>query len=337
MRYIDGNQMQALGEIADELGDLARTAAASNADPFQLRQILRFIGQVIQIVDQSFETVYGLLIELRYLSEKDVSEGRHIALCKELDLLLAKSHYRNALEICSRLRHLRELYDTAVAPIVQDQGLDPAGWHTVLQLIDEYEGAIVGVIGKTVDDLRALLNGPMPSSLTDLRNLSAERADMLRRALVRLRDLNSRILGLSGHEGLLELTETNRGSLAQVFISQNFDQRYSDQRRGAFMGDIFSNIQHSTIVNRSLVEGAFNRVKAQTDEETAEVLRNVSEAVARSGNKEAGEILDQFNEEITKPEPRKSLLKRSWDNLVQVLPAVTTVAGAAGAIAKLFT
>jgi hypothetical protein len=46
--------------------------------------------------------------------------------------------------------------------------------------------------------------------------------------------------------------------------------------------------------------------------------------------------LDQFNEELAKPAPRKSLLKRSWDNLVQVLPTVTTVAGAAAAIAKLF-
>lgn len=61
-----------------------------------------------------------------------------------------------------------------------------------------------------------------------------------------------------------------------------------------------------------------------------------SKAVAASGNKEAGELLDQFNEELAKPEPRKSLLKRSWDGLVQVLPTVTTVANATTAVAKLF-
>jgi hypothetical protein len=117
---------------------------------------------------------------------------------------------------------------------------------------------------------------------------------------------------------------------ASVSIIQNFDQR------STVMGDIFANIKDSTIVNRSLVERSFNKVKSEADEETAKVLIRVAEVVADSGNKEAGEILDQFNEELAKPVPRKSLLKRSWDNLVQVLPTVTTVAGAAAAIAKLF-
>jgi hypothetical protein len=117
---------------------------------------------------------------------------------------------------------------------------------------------------------------------------------------------------------------------AAVFINPTFAQ-------GSFaMGDIFSNIANSTIVNRSLVERSFNKVKSEADEETAKVLLEIAKVVADSGNKEAGEILDQFNEELAKPEPRKTLLKRSWDGLVQVLPTVTTVAGAAGAIAKLF-
>jgi hypothetical protein len=47
-------------------------------------------------------------------------------------------------------------------------------------------------------------------------------------------------------------------------------------------------------------------------------------------------LLDQFNEELAKPQPRKGLLKRSWDGIVAVLPAVTAIAGAAAAIAKLF-
>ena len=102
------------------------------------------------------------------------------------------------------------------------------------------------------------------------------------------------------------------------------------------MGDIFSNIQDSTIVNWSLVENAFNKTKSNFGEETAAMLLKVTELVAQSGNKEAGELLDQFNEELSKPQPRKSLLKRSWDSLVAVLPAVTSIAGAAAAIAKLF-
>ena len=101
------------------------------------------------------------------------------------------------------------------------------------------------------------------------------------------------------------------------------------------MGDIFSNIHNSTIVNSSLVLGAFNKVKTVAGDETAKVLLEVAEEVSNSGNKEAGEILDQFNEELGKPQPRKSLLERSWENLVQVLPTVSAIAGAAEAIAKL--
>ncbi len=101
------------------------------------------------------------------------------------------------------------------------------------------------------------------------------------------------------------------------------------------MGDIFSNINNSTIINSSLVLGAFNRVKTAAGDETAKVLLEVAEAVSNSGNKEAGEILDQFNEELVKPQPRKSLLERSWENLVQVLPTVSAIAGAAEAITKL--
>ena len=121
-----------------------------------------------------------------------------------------------------------------------------------------------------------------------------------------------------------------KDSIRSASFTQNFYQG------SIVMGDIFSNIKNSTIVNRSLVERSFNKVKSEADEETAKVLLKVAEVVADSGNKEAGEILDQFNEELAKPAPRKSLLKRSWDNLVQVLPTVTTVAGAAAAIAKLF-
>ncbi|WP_342726082.1 hypothetical protein AAFG07_03795 [Bradyrhizobium sp. B097] len=125
-----------------------------------------------------------------------------------------------------------------------------------------------------------------------------------------------------------------RNDLMQFVI---IDQSQHDHRRGIFMGDVFSNIQNSTIVNRSTVESAFNKTKSESGEETASILLKVAEFVAKSGNKEAGELLDQFNEELSKPQPRKSLLKRSWDGLLAALPTITTVAGAATAIAKLFT
>jgi hypothetical protein len=117
----------------------------------------------------------------------------------------------------------------------------------------------------------------------------------------------------------------------------NIDQSHHDSRRGSFMGDTFSNIQNSTIVNRSTVESAFNKTKSEMGADTAAILLKIADLVAQSGNKEAGELLDQFNEELTKPQPRKSLLKRSWDGLVAILPGVTSIAGAVAAMAELFS
>ena len=127
-----------------------------------------------------------------------------------------------------------------------------------------------------------------------------------------------------------------RGNVLINFGAINIDQSQHDSRRDTFMGDTFSNIQNSTIVNRSMVENAFNKTKSEMGEDTAAILLKVAELVAQSGNKEAGELLDQFNEELSRPQPRKSLLKRSWDSLLATLPAITSIAGAAAAIAKLF-
>jgi hypothetical protein len=99
------------------------------------------------------------------------------------------------------------------------------------------------------------------------------------------------------------------------------------------MDDVFSNIGNSTIVNRSLVENAFNAVKSgagddttagaggekaarealrrQQNERRAAALLKIAEHVAQSGNKDAGHLLDQINEELSRP--RRELVKRAWD------------------------
>jgi hypothetical protein len=101
------------------------------------------------------------------------------------------------------------------------------------------------------------------------------------------------------------------------------------------MGDHFSNISGSILINRSLVGANVKKFSDAGDGDVADLIKKVADAVQASGNKEAAEIFDQLNEELQKPEPRKSLLRRSWDNLVSALPSVTAIAGAVGAIAKL--
>lgn len=103
------------------------------------------------------------------------------------------------------------------------------------------------------------------------------------------------------------------------------------------VGDVFQNIQGSTIVNRSMIEKSFNKVQSGFDESTALALVQVAEHIARSGNKEAAEMFSAFNEELQKDEPKKPVLRSLWDGMVRVLPDLATLADAASKISQLFT
>ena len=101
------------------------------------------------------------------------------------------------------------------------------------------------------------------------------------------------------------------------------------------MGDKFENITNSTIVNRSKVENSFNSVRDKFDEETANAIVQIAEIVDSSDNQEAGELFDAFNDEINKPEPKKSLLKSFWSGLTATLPILATTAGIAEKVMKI--
>jgi hypothetical protein len=340
-RGIMSNDSSAYGieGIASELREMARSAIASNAAPFELRRVLRFVSQVVQVVDQCFANVFGLLIELRYLTADDLTQGRHRALLKELELVVSNSYFRNSLEVCSRLRYLEQMYQQSIEPIVRKKGLDTAAWGAVLRLLNEHEGAIVRTLQETVSDFSDSLESLTPSLLPPLHARAAERAAHLKEALSELRSLEGRILGLSGNEGLLELSASANSDGMNISFNTHI---VNDSRKGQFMGDTFSGIQNASINNRSIVnessvEIAVNKVRGEAGDGTAEALGKIADAVRTSGNTQAAEFLDQLNEELGKPQPRKGLLRASWDNLVKTLPAVTAIAGAAGAIAKLFS
>ncbi len=93
------------------------------------------------------------------------------------------------------------------------------------------------------------------------------------------------------------------------------------------MGDYFSDIKNATIINRSTVENAFNKIKENFGEETAAALVQLAKMVEQSGNQEAGEVFNAFTEEIQKPQPKKSLLKSFWNGLTTILPTISTMTG----------
>lgn len=94
------------------------------------------------------------------------------------------------------------------------------------------------------------------------------------------------------------------------------------------MGDKFENIQNSTIINRSVVSDAFNKIKEGYGEDVANALMQIAEFIEESGNKEAGELFDGFNNEIKEQEPKKSVLKSLWGGIENALPTIIAVSEA---------
>jgi hypothetical protein len=104
------------------------------------------------------------------------------------------------------------------------------------------------------------------------------------------------------------------------------------------MGDlkIFKDIPDSTIITESIVENSFNKINEKYGEEVATAFLQIAAFIEQSKNREAGELFDTFNEELNKPEPKQSVLKRLWGGIEKALPAIATLSDAIVQLKTLF-
>jgi hypothetical protein len=109
-------------ELAGVVREIESVAEAASADASMsganLRQVLAFLAKVAQVVDLAFQDVLATLVELKYATPDDIASGRVHELHRQLDLAVARSHYRDATEICSRLGHLKQMYQEQIAPLI---------------------------------------------------------------------------------------------------------------------------------------------------------------------------------------------------------------------------
>lgn len=110
---------------------------------------------------------------------------------------------------------------------------------------------------------------------------------------------------------------------------------YGDYTEETIMGDKFENIQGSTIVNRSTLTNAMNEVEYKHDAEVAAALSEIAAFIEKEENEGAAVLMNSFAEEAAKEEPDKSKLSQLWQGITAVVPGVTALAGAVGAVAKL--
>lgn len=202
------------GELATQLDGMTRSAVAdpSIADA-DLVPVLRFISQVVVLVQQAFGDVLASLIELSYLKAEDLREPRRTELLSNMDNVLARSRYRDAEEICSRLHSLSKLYEQAVRPKLGGLA-DRSEWGEVFQLLHEHEGAIIQMVLARIGNLQWRLKEAGEADLPAIRRDAAAGKGDLQDTLQQLWSLRNRILGLSGEAGLLELLATGRRSEA---------------------------------------------------------------------------------------------------------------------------
>lgn len=126
-------------------------------------------------------------------------------------------------------------------------------------------------------------------------------------------------------------SQPKQPSVAVTINNQNtMDNRNQGGDRITVNGD------NNIVVNRSIVQHAFNKVKDEHDEETAKALLRIEEAINNSGNKEAVENFESFNEELAKPTPKKSILKTLWKGTLEALPELTKLIDMIEKIEKLF-
>jgi hypothetical protein len=141
------------------------------------------------------------------------------------------------------------------------------------------------------------------------------------------------VIALFLSETFLNLFRWTLGHVDERLVKRKDDIKPGD----IIMGDIIKDIgAGAIIVNRSTVEKSFNKVREEFDEETANALKKVEEEINKSGNKEAAELFETFNEELQKPEPKKSILRTVWNGIQLALPTITQLTKVVADISKLF-
>lgn len=307
--------------MAEQVAAGARAIVRSRLAAPDVRRILRFFSKVALVLDQAVEDVLALAIDLSYIRDADLTPQRVDGFRRELDMVTARSHYRDMEEICSRLGMLREQYDQQLRPLLRD--VDTAEWGSLFSLIDEREGYVVYLARSAVEELKSLLGQGAPAAAI---NAEARRvAESMRKSLADLRTTTNAIFGLSGSAGLMELTSTDRG-VADAPIMEIYDM--SNSKNISFGNNA---TVHGPVVNADSIDGSFNSSKDPAlDAALDELARQAQELCRRLPADERAVVerrLNTLRDESKAKNPDPSMLQVSAKGLVEAAKTVAELAG----------
>jgi hypothetical protein len=103
------------------------------------------------------------------------------------------------------------------------------------------------------------------------------------------------------------------------------------------VGDQFRDIRNAKIINKAIVQNAFNRTVRGYSQEIENALHLISQFIEKSDDPAADALFHNFKQELNKPQPEKSKLKKIWDGIEKVLPSIGSQSDAVAKIGTLFS
>jgi hypothetical protein len=103
------------------------------------------------------------------------------------------------------------------------------------------------------------------------------------------------------------------------------------------VGDKFSNISNSTIINRSLVNGSLQHLAERGESEAATAIKQLGEIIDQNDNQDAAEAFNALNREIASDSPKRGVIRSLLSGIKDTLPAVAKVAESVNTITKVFS
>jgi|GEM_PF-3177283 len=325
------SSQEKLSQLTGEIDALLNTiVSASNLAEPDIRRILRFISQVIQVVEEAFHDVLTILIDIKLLKKDDLKSEYLKELRRSVEMLTARSHYRDAAQICSRLEHIGENFNQFIHPLIQTLPRS-SEWKGIFELIEHREGQIIRLVEESANEIGDLFPKIENGDIDGARQAASDRVDQLRLLLKELRDLNSRILGLSGKAGFLEMTTDKQALQREIkVVVDNRDQSVTHGHQiNIGSGVTF----HGEFVVATEIRDSLNKAQTVSDPKLKDLLEQLCAQVEQmlsnippEMRKGVSQDLATFVTEVSSDNPRKQWFELSGQGLIEAAKACASMA-----------
>ena len=147
--------------------------------------------------------------------------------------------------------------------------------------------------------------------------------------------------GIGGRDGFeIELTKKGRLFFNDTNLMAEIENKGNYTTGGTtynVSGHFFSGNNGAIINVDSHFQDAFNKIKSEYNEDSAEALSIIKSMVENSNSTDTVELFNAFNEHLSKPKPNKTMLQTLWGGLTSALPILTQTAGLVEKVMPLIT